>query len=76
MVSYTMLFITSVYILTAAVICFDFLERRALREEFEQAVKSKSFLLYLRIFKVLMEAAVLWLIVAFFGQILMGWISL
>jgi hypothetical protein len=76
MVSYTVLFITSVYAMAAAVIAIDFLERRALKEEFERAVKSKSSLLYLRVFKVLMEAAVLWLIVAFFGQILMGWISL
>jgi len=76
MVSYTMLFITSVYMLVAAVIAIDFLERRALREEFDRAVKSKSFLIYLRVFKVLMEAAVLWLIIAFFGQILMGWISI
>ncbi|MCC6005322.1 MAG: hypothetical protein LM590_13375 [Thermofilum sp.] len=76
MVSYTMLFITSVYALAAAVIAIDILERRALKEEFERAAQSKSFLLYLRVFKVLMEAAILWLIVAFFGQILMGWISL
>jgi hypothetical protein len=76
MVSYTMLFITSVYALAAAVIAVDILERRALKEEFERAAQSKSFLLYLRVFKVLMEAAILWLIVAFFGQILMGWISL
>lgn len=71
-----MLFITSVYMLVAAVIAIDFLERRALREEFDRAAKSKSFLIYLRVFKVLMEAAVLWLIIAFFGQILMGWISI
>jgi hypothetical protein len=71
-----MLFITSVYALAAAVIAIDILERRALKEEFERAVQSKSFLLYLRVFKVLMEAAILWLIVAFFGQILMGRISL
>jgi hypothetical protein len=76
MVSYTMLFITSVYALAAAVIAVDILERRALKEEFERVVQSKNFLLYLRVFKVLMEAAILWLIVAFFGQILMGWISL
>jgi len=76
MVSYTMLFITSVYILVAAVIAIDFLERRALREEFERVAKSKSFLIHLRVFKVLMEAAVVWLIIAFFGQILMGWISI
>ena len=76
MVSYTMLFITSVYILVAAVIAIDFLERRALREEFERVAKSKSFLIHLRVFKVLIEAAVVWLIIAFLGQILMGWISI
>lgn len=76
MVSYTMLFITSVYILTAAVIAVDIIEGRMLREEYERAMRSKGSLLYLRIGKILLEAAVAWLIIAFFGQILMGWISL
>lgn len=76
MVSYAMLFIISVYMLTAVVVALDFLERRAFGEELDRVVRSKGRLLYLRIFKVLAEAAVLWLIVAFFGQVLMGWISL
>ena len=76
MASYAMLFITSVYALTVVVIALDLLEGRALRKELDQAMRSGGRLPYVRIFRRLAEAAVLWLIVAFFGQVLMGWISL
>lgn len=74
--TYTLLFITSVYTLMMLVIALDFLERRELREEYDRVIGARSKLLYLHIFKLLCEMAVIWLIVSFIGQILMGWIKL
>ncbi|MEM1690986.1 MAG: hypothetical protein QW794_06485 [Thermosphaera sp.] len=74
--SYTYLFIMSVYTTMVVTIVLDFFERRELRAALENAVSSNRKLLYIHIFKLLCEMAVVWLIVAFIGQILMGQISL
>ncbi|MCX8179991.1 MAG: hypothetical protein N3E41_01230 [Thermofilaceae archaeon] len=66
----------SVYITIFAVIALDLLERHELGGALEAAVSNNRRLLYIHIFKLLCEMSVIWLIVAFIGQIFMGWISL
>jgi len=73
MVSYTALFLGSIYTLMIIVIGLDFYQARSLKG----LVGGKEGIpLYLFLFKVLFEVAILWLIVAFLGQIWMGWIQI
>jgi len=74
-VPYTLLFISAVYALTVVVVILDFLQSRMLREVIAREASSRSGLLYLHVFKLLAEAAIIWLIVAFVGQVWMGWIK-
>lgn len=76
MISYALLFISAVFGLTAVVITMDILESKLTRKALDNAIKENRGLIYVHVFKVLAEIAVLWLIVSFFGQILMGWISI
>jgi len=73
---YTMAFIMSLYTVVLVTFALDLLERRELKPALEGALSGNRRLLYIHVFKLLCEAAVVWLIVAFVGQILMGWISL
>jgi len=75
MIPYTLFFITTVYALTVAVVLLDFFESRLLKDALDNAIKCKKQVLCVHLFKVLAEVAIIWLIIAFFGQIWMGWIS-
>ena len=75
MIPYTLFFVATVYALTVAVVLLDFFESRFLKEALDSTIKTNRQVLYLHLFKILAEVAIIWLIIAFFGQIWMGWIS-
>ncbi len=76
MIPYTLFYISTIFAVIIAIIVLDFIQNKFTKPYFEEIRKEKSFFLYIHVFKVLAEVAVLWLIIAFIGQIFMGWISL
>lgn len=57
-------------------ILLDGLEHMRLKSEAGEGLRYVGMTLYIHVFKVLVQVATIWLIVAFIGQILMGWIAL
>jgi len=74
-VPYALLFVSAVYALTLLAILLDFLQAKMLGDVLSKEASARRGLLYVYLFKTLSEVAVIWLIVAFFGQIWMGWIK-
>jgi len=75
-IPYTLFYISTIFAVVIAIIALDFMQNRFTKPYFEDIRKKNSIFLYVYVFKVLAEVAVFWLIIAFIGQIMMGWISL
>ena len=73
--TYALLFVLTFFALTAVTVLLDFVHHRIGREYYAKMVEESRALLYVHVFKLLAEAALLWLIVAFIGQMWMGWIK-
>ena len=76
MLSYTLFFILSIFGLVCVGILLDGLEHSRLKKEYGDDPMYTGTTLYVHVFKVLVQVATIWLIIAFIGQILMGWIAL
>lgn len=74
--SYTAFYVLTFFALTAVTIFVDFISMRVLKKHFNKVISEKPIFLYVMVFKTLAEVALLWLIVAFIGQIWMGWIQI
>jgi len=74
-VTYALLFVLTFFALTAVTVLLDFVHHRIGRKYYAKMVEESRALLYVHVFKLLAEVALLWLIVAFIGQMWMGWIK-
>ncbi|RLE87087.1 MAG: hypothetical protein DRJ49_06910 [Thermoprotei archaeon] len=75
LIPYTLFFIGTFFCLTAVTVVLDFIQHRLAKHHYIQLIKENRKYLYVYLFKVLAEVALIWLIVAFIGQIWMGWIK-
>jgi len=74
--SYTAFYVYTFFALTLATVALDFLGVKKIKKEIDDVVAKDRAYLYMFLFKVLAEVALVWLVIAFIGQVLMGWISL
>ncbi|RLE74681.1 MAG: hypothetical protein DRJ56_07025 [Thermoprotei archaeon] len=73
--TYTLLFVLTFFALTAVTVLLDEVQHRIGRKYYMKMVEEFRAFLYVHVFKLLAEVALLWLIVTFIGQMWMGWIK-
>ena len=74
--SYAMLFLYTIFLLVGVTIGLDLFQQHSLKIKFSNFLNEGGTDLYVYVFKILVEVALVWLIVSFIGQIYMGWIKI